>query len=168
MGRRLGPQDYSARVGYRPPSPAYAWLNRHVGVPLSRLGWTPRGVVSLEVRGRTSGRTRATPVVETQHRGDTYIVALAGEAQWVRNVRAAHGHAVLRRRRARQVRLEELPVSERAPVIAAYLSQARDRGGEASAEGQARSYFGLPPDAAVDDIAAVAGHYPVFRVRSRR
>ena len=33
---------------------------------------------------------------------------------------------------------------------------------------QARFYFGLDPEASLDEIAAVAGYHPVFRVASRR
>lgn len=162
----LGPQDYSANRAYRPPSRAYTRLNRWVGVPLARWGWVPGDVASLEVRGRRSGRVRAVPVVVTRHAGREYLVALAGESQWVRNVRAAHGRAVLRRRRrARQVRLEELATPERPPVIAAYLDQGRRRGGAATEESQARSYFGLEPGASPRDIGDVADRYPVFLVR---
>lgn len=160
----LGPQDYSARRAYRPPSRTYARLNRWVGVPLARLGLVPGDVAALEVRGRRSGRLRSVPVVVTRHAGEEYLVALAGESQWVRNVRAAGGHAVLRRRRARRVLLEELPVEERAPVIAAYLEQGRRRGGATTEAGQARSYFGLEPGAPVDEIARVSDRYPVLRI----
>ncbi len=161
---RLGPQDYSARRSYRPPSATYARLNRWVGVPMARWGLVPGDVASLDVRGRRTGKVRAVPVVVTRHGGGEYLVALAGESQWVRNVRAAGGRAVLRRRRARPVRLEELPVPERAPVIVSYLEQGARRGGDGTRENQARSYFGLDPDASPDDVAAVAAGYPVFRV----
>lgn len=160
-----GPQDYSARRAYRPPSRTYARLNRWVGVPLARLGLVPGDVASLEVRGRRSGELRSVPVVVTRHAGGEYLVALAGESQWVRNVRASGGHAVLRRRRTRRVVLDELPVEERAPVIAAYLAQGRRRGGEATEAGQARAYFGLEPGASLHDIAQVADRYPVLRIR---
>lgn len=162
----LGAQDYSADRPYRPPTRTYARLNRWVGVPLARWGWVPGDVAALEVPGRRSGRVRAVPVVVTRHAGREYLVALAGESQWVRNVRAARGRAVLRRRhRARPVRLEELPTPERPPVIAAYLGQGRRRGGAATEESQARSYFGLEPGASPGDIAEVADRYPVFLVR---
>jgi hypothetical protein len=62
------------------------------------------------------------------------------------------------------VRLEEVPVDDRADVIAAYLQAGRERGGDRTAANQARSYFGIDPDADLDDIRAVAAHYPVFRI----
>jgi hypothetical protein len=89
---------------------------------------------------------------------------LAGESQWVRNVRAAGGQAVLRRRTAHRVQLQELPPQERPEVIAAYLRRGCQRSGAKAAAKQARSYFGLPPDASVEKIRAVAGYYPVSRV----
>jgi hypothetical protein len=163
---RLGPQDYSKRVAYRAPSRWYAWLNRRLGAGLARLGLVPQDVVSLEVVGRTSGTTRRTLVVRTHLRGSAYLVALAGESQWARNVRAAGGHATLRRRRAHPVWLEEIAEGDRAPVLAAYLVQAEHRGGERSSARQADSYFGLPPHPTPDDLARIAPYYPVFRIHS--
>ncbi|WP_193315428.1 nitroreductase/quinone reductase family protein [Nostocoides sp. F2B08] len=151
-------------MAYRSPARWYAWLNHHLGAALARLGLLPSGVVALEVTGRRSGTTRRTLVVLTDHDGDTYLVALAGESQWVRNVRAASGHAVLRRRAAHPVRLEELDAEHRAPVILAYLAQAERRGGQRSRALQAESYFGLDPEPTVADVEAIASYYPVFRV----
>lgn len=93
-------------------------------------------------------------------------MALAGESQWVRNVRAAGGHATLRRRSAHPVWLEELAADERTPIIAAYLAQAERRGGERAGARQAESYFGLAPHPATDDLDRIARYYPVFRVHS--
>lgn len=166
MPGRLGPQDYSARVPYRAPSRWYAWLNHHLGAGLARLGLMPPEVVSLEVLGRNTGKTRRTLVVRTHHRGNAYLVALAGEAQWVRNVRAADGRAVLRRRAAHPVRLEELSVHERPPVLAAYLEQAAGRGGHRSGARQAESYFGLGPNPTLSDLEQIATYYPVFRMHA--
>lgn len=84
------PQDYSARVAYRPPKGWYRRLN-WLGVLLTSTGLAPRDAVTLQVRGRVSGKPRRIPVLRTHHDGDDYLVALAGESQWVRNVRAAGG-----------------------------------------------------------------------------
>jgi hypothetical protein len=43
-----------------------------------------------------SGTPRSTVVVRTRSAGQDYLVGLAGESEWVRNVRAAGGQAVLR------------------------------------------------------------------------
>jgi deazaflavin-dependent oxidoreductase (nitroreductase family) len=158
------PQDYAARVAYRPPARWYTWLNKRLGVALTSMGFAPRDTVTLEVRGRRSGRIRRTPVLRTRHAGADYLVALAGESQWVRNVRAADGHAVIRRRRARKVHLDELAPTERGEIIAAYLRGGRRRSGDAAADQQARWYFGLDPHASQHDIDEIADFYPVFRI----
>ena len=60
------------------------------------------------------------PVIPVEHDGAGYLVSTRGEAQWVRNLRAA-GEA---RIGDELVRATELPVPERAPVIAAYRAVA--------------------------------------------
>jgi len=160
----MGPQDYSARTTYRPPAAWYRRLNRSLGVLLTSLGLAPRDAAVLVVRGRRSGKRRRTPLLTTPYRGRDYLVALAGESGWVRNVRANAGSAVLRRRRARTVHLAEVPVDERAPIIAAYLHRGRERSGPEAAATQTRSYFGLTPDPSLDEIARIASFYPVFEI----
>ena len=158
----MHPQNYSARTSYRRPA---AWYVRGqgLGVWMTSHGLAPRGAVTLEVAGRRSGEPRRTPVLLTRVDGQDYLVSLAGESQWARNVRAAEGRAVLRRRGDRPVCLVELPPSERAPVLAAYI----DREGKASAKVAARTaqyYVGLGPEPSLEQLGGVAGFYPVFRV----
>ena len=43
----------------------------------------------LEVRGRSSGEPRRTPVNLLELEGERYLVAPRGETQWVRNLRAS-------------------------------------------------------------------------------
>lgn len=159
----MKPQDYSARTAYRPPAAWYRRLN-WLGVLLTSVGVAPRDAVTLEVRGRTSGKTRRVPILRTRHRGEDYLVALAGESQWARNVRAAQGRAVIRRRGARSVLLEELAPVQRPEVIAEYLHAGRRRSGAKAGADQARFYFGLDPDASLDEVGRIADRYPVFRV----
>jgi len=120
--------------------------------------------VTLEVRGRTSGKLRRTPVLRTRCRGDDYLVSLADESQWVRNVRAADGRAVIRRRKAHPVHLMEVPAEERPEVISAYLRCGVDRSGSKAAAKQARYYFGMNPDPTPAEIQQAAQYYPVFRI----
>lgn len=157
------PQEYSQRASYRPPAEWYRRLN-WLGVALAAAGLAPRGVVALTVRGRRTGRLRRVPVVRVHHEGHDHLVALAGQSQWVRNVRAAEGEAIIRRGLSHRVHLHELPSGDRAPVIAAYLRAARDRGGDRSAERQAHSYFGLGPDPTLEEIETIVDYYPVFRI----
>jgi len=151
---------YRDRTGYRPPGRLIARVNRMVA-RLAVLGLTPRNTVALEVPGRQSGRLRRTSLVVAEHASNRYLVSLAGESEWVRNVRANNYRASLRRLRARPVHLVELPVQERPPVLMAYLSK---RAYSKSPEFEAREFFGVAPDAPLDDLAGIAGRYPVFRI----
>jgi deazaflavin-dependent oxidoreductase (nitroreductase family) len=124
---------------------------------LGRWGVVPSRLVTLEVVGRRSGRVVTLPMVPVRRDGEVYLVSMLGEANWVRNVRAAGGAAVLEHGRRDAVRLVELPVDERAPVIARYLELAP--GG--------RPHLPVRRGAALSEIAAVADRIPVFRVVRR-
>jgi deazaflavin-dependent oxidoreductase (nitroreductase family) len=157
------PVDYSHRTRYRRPPTAYLraqWL----GPLVTALGIVPRYVVTLEVPGRRSGVIRRTTLVQVRHAGQHYLVALAGESEWVRNVRAAGGHVVTARRQRRAATLVEIPSDERAPVLRAYLLRAGRHPGSPGVTNEARYYFGVSADPSLDELAAVAKHYPVFRV----
>jgi deazaflavin-dependent oxidoreductase (nitroreductase family) len=167
LARWLRPQDYSADARYRAPARLYGKLSRWIGVPLTSLGLAPRYAVTLEVPGRRSGRPRRNPVLVTTFDDVEYLVSLAGESEWVRNVRAADGRAVLHRRGVRAVRLLELPPASRAPVLAAYQAAGAARSGEAAARLQARYNFGLGPAPTLADFECIAARYPVFRVEDR-
>jgi deazaflavin-dependent oxidoreductase (nitroreductase family) len=167
LARCLRPQDYSADTRYRAPSRLYGHLSRWIGVPLTSVGLAPRHAVTLEVAGRRSGRPRRNPVLVTTQDDADYLVSLAGESEWVRNVRAAGGRAVLHRRGARPVHLLELAPASRAPVLAAYQAAGAVRSGEAAAQLQARYNFGLGPAPTLADFERIASRYPVFRVEDR-
>ena len=167
LARWLRPQDYSADSRYRAPARLYGRLSRWIGVPATSLGLAPRHAVTLEVAGRRSGRPRRNPVLVTTLDDVEYLVSLAGESEWVRNVRAADGRAVLHRRGARAVRLRELPPASRAPVLAAYQAAGAARSGEAAARLQARYNFGLGPAPTLAEFERIAHRYPVFRVEDR-
>jgi deazaflavin-dependent oxidoreductase (nitroreductase family) len=161
---RVHPQDYSRRIAYRPPAAWYRRVSNRLGVLLTSLGLAPRDAVTLTVAGRKSGEPRRTPILRTPYQGEDYLVSLAGESEWVRNVRAARGRAALRRRRARSVRLVEIPADERPAIISAYLRRAARRSGVEAATEAARYYFGLNADPSLAEIRAVAEFYPVFRI----
>jgi hypothetical protein len=89
--------------------------------------------------------------------GHWYLVSMLGEScNWVQNVRAADGRAVLRRRRAVTCQLSEVPVAERPAIIRRYLETVP--GG--------RPHIPVSPGAPLSDFEAVAPRYPVFRVIS--
>ncbi|MGY1712073.1 nitroreductase/quinone reductase family protein [Geodermatophilus sp. SYSU D00758] len=149
---------------YRPPPRLYARL-QWLGHALTALGLSPGCVVTLEVPGRRSGVVRQTNLVRAEHDGRGHLVSLTGESEWVRNVRAAGGRAVLARRGRRQpVTLVEVPVPDRAPVIRAYVLRAGRRPGTTAVRREARAFFGVGPDLADGEIATVADRFPTFRV----
>jgi hypothetical protein len=92
LGRFVRPVDYArSRDRYRPPPDLYHWLNHRLGPAAISLGLGPRDVITLEVAGRRSGVIRRTVMARAVCNSGHYVVALAGESQWVRNVRAAGG-----------------------------------------------------------------------------
>ena len=79
------------------------------------LGIAPNYLVTLEVVGRRSGRAISFPLVMAVVDGERYLVSMLGsDVAWVRNLRAANGHALLRHGSTERVRLDEIPVKERA------------------------------------------------------
>jgi deazaflavin-dependent oxidoreductase (nitroreductase family) len=140
---------------YAKPSGMTQLMNRVISI-LASLGWTPGNTVTLEVAGRKTGEPRSTVVNSVEVDDERYLVAPRGETEWVRNVRAAGGEAVIRHGKRARVKLEELPVSERAPIIAAYLPK------NAIAT---KKHFGVEPDAPIEEFERVAADHPVFRIR---
>jgi len=119
------------------------------------LGIAPRRWVTLEVPGRRSGRTTRFPLGMADLAGHWYLVPMLGEqCNWVQNVRACGGQAVLRRRRAVPCRLVELPEDERPAILRRYLQKVPG----------ARPHMLAGPDATTADLAAIASRYPVFLV----
>ncbi len=119
-------------------------------------GGPPSWQISLETRGRKSGRAIRTVLGVARHDGVDYLVSMLGEkSAWVHNVRAAGGEATIRHGRRRRVRLEEIPPSERAPVLKAYCHRARSG---------RRHFEPLTPESSIGEFAAVAAQYPVFRI----
>lgn len=160
----FGPVEYAARTAYRRPPGFYRRL-QSIAPVFRKLGMTPNYVVELEVAGRRSGIPHRTLLVQVDHQGGRYLVSLAGESEWVRNVRSAAGHVRLRPGPGDgAARLVELPVDQRAEVIRAYVRRPSPRGRAMVRIGEARHYFGIEPDSSIEQIAAIAGNYPVFRV----
>jgi len=130
-------------------------LNRVSALQYSNGILSPRNWVTLEVRGRRTGRMLSFPVVVADHGGERYLVSMLGrQANWVSNVRAAQGHAVLCRGRREPVRLEEVEVSVRPPILRRYLDLAPG----------ARPHVPVDRKAPLEEFAAVAEDFPVFRI----
>jgi F420H(2)-dependent quinone reductase len=133
-------------------------LNRGWSV-VHATGLLPKRYVTLEVPGRRTGRILSFPLVVADYQGERYLVSMLGESSnWLRNVRAAGGRAVLRHGRREAVRLEEVDPDARAPVVRRYLSLAPGP----------RAFIPVDPDAPLDEFQKVAPRIPVFRVRRDR
>ena len=122
---------------------------------LHSLGIAPNFMVTLEVVGRKSGKTISFPLAMTVIAGQRYLVSMLGnEANWVHNVEAAGGKARLRHGRSEAVLLEEVDISQRAPILKAYLQHAPG----------ARPHIPVSKDAPLAEFEKIAPQYPVFRV----
>jgi deazaflavin-dependent oxidoreductase (nitroreductase family) len=130
-------------------------MNRVSAVQFSAGFLSPSSWTTLEVSGRRTGRVISFPVVVSEYKGERYLVSMLGnEANWVRNVRAAAGRAVLRRRGREVVHLEEVQPSARAPILRRYLAVAPG----------ARPHFPVDRHAPLEDFERIATQFPVFRV----
>ncbi len=111
--------------------------------------------VTLEVIGRKSGRLTSLPVVVAPVGAERYLVSMLGDqAQWVLNARAANGKAYIRSGRRFEVRLEEVPTAQRAPILKEYLRRAPG----------ARPHIPVDKDAPLPEFEAVAASFPAFRI----
>jgi deazaflavin-dependent oxidoreductase (nitroreductase family) len=144
------------RLFYRDwhPTRLGRWANRVQGW-WSSLGLPPSFVATLEVRGRTSGQPRANPIVIATVDGQRYLVSMLGPgSDWVKNVEAAKGDAVLRQGRQRSVHLVPIPAEQRPPILREYVRIAPS----------GRQHFPLAVGATLAEFAAIAEHYPVYRI----
>jgi hypothetical protein len=139
---------------YHKPSGLVKMMNGVFGW-LGAMGLMPGGTVQLQVKGRHSGQMRSVAVTWVEHEGQRYLVAPRGNTEWARNVQAAGGEAVLKRRKTEKVRLEGIPVDQRAPIIKAYLKKTAL---------VTKREFGIEPDAPMEEFERIAPDHPVFRI----
>ena len=124
---------------------------------LSAIGLAPSLLVSLETIGRTSGKKSRVPLVVAQLGGEHYLVSMLGpDAHWVANLKASHGVALLRHGHTQSVRLQEVPVEQRAPILQAYLRRAPG----------ARPHFDINYNDPLEEFERVADRYPVWHIAS--
>ncbi|HTP07641.1 MAG TPA: nitroreductase family deazaflavin-dependent oxidoreductase [Anaerolineae bacterium] len=131
-------------------------LNRGWAIVHS-LGILPNYFVTLEVVGRQSGKVISFPLAMAVVNGERYLVSMLGEdANWVKNVWAAGGTATLRHGRTEHVLLQEVEVSQRAPILKVYLQRAPG----------ARPHIPVNKDAPLAEFEKIAAQYPVFKVEA--
>lgn len=135
------------------------WFETKVVPWYTALGLSKQ-TVTLEVMGRTTGKTRRVTVGTVADRGSRYLVSVHGESQWVRNVRAADGNVAILSGRRMPVRLTEIPIQKREYILMRYIQQ----GSFGQTSAQIARAFGLEPDASLDQVNAIADEHPVFRI----
>jgi len=119
------------------------------------LGLGPRDYYLLQVRGRTTGRVRSTPVNVIELGGRRFLVAPRGRTQWVRNAEAA-GTAVLKAGRRRQTyRLRPIADADKPEVLRAYLDRFTTF---------VQRYFPVPAGSPPSAFIPIATRYPVFEL----
>ncbi|MGA8744723.1 MAG: nitroreductase/quinone reductase family protein [Solirubrobacterales bacterium] len=128
-------------------NPIVAWLSRH--------GLSLAGSRVLEVKGRTSGEWRRTPVNPLSFEGKRYLVAPRGNAQWVRNMRASGGGRLVGRG-VEEFKATELADPEKPALLRAYLEKWKWEVG---------AFFdGVGPEASDEELLRIAPERPVFRI----
>ncbi len=127
------------------PARAFGWAAEK----LAKLG-VP-GLAVLTTTGRRSGLEREVPVSPIRHRGATYLVSPYGHVSWVDNVRANPRAKLRRGGNEREVVLREVTEPE---VLLRYYKR----------QPVASRFMDIPGRRDLDDFAAVAHRFPVFRV----
>lgn len=144
---------------YRRPGFFTRNVFNNVVAGLTRVGVSVWGSRVLEVKGRSTGETRRTPVNLLTVDGVQYLVSPRGHSNWVRNVRADGGNLVLVLGRRRQAMVgTELADADAAKVavLRAYLRRWKAEVGI--------FFEGVGPDSSDAELAAIAPKHPVFRL----
>jgi hypothetical protein len=140
------------------------WLKpaNRVVIALQRMGLAIGTMRVLSVPGRKSGKMRSTPVSSLTVANQQYIVGGLVEADWVKNARAAGWGLLAHGRKKARVRLVELPVEERAPILHEFPRLVP--GGVAFF----RRLYGLPTDPTLlpEAFAGLARRSTVFRIEA--
>jgi deazaflavin-dependent oxidoreductase (nitroreductase family) len=94
------------------------------------------GMPIISVRGRRTGRIYRTPIGVIEMSGAKYLVSPRGETTWSKNVRVTGEASIKTKGVEQRYRATEVPTSERAPIISAYIQKF----------GNTRSQFEKLPD----------------------
>lgn len=125
---------------------------------LQRIGVAFGPMELLTVTGRRSGRARTFPIAVLPLAGGRYIVQAFPNAAWVANVRAADTVTLTRGRRSSVVRLVEVPVEARRPLLREVVETQPDHVAERYVTN------GLAAAPTADAVVAAADRIAVFRV----
>lgn len=155
--RPAGQNDAAAHFARKRPG----WFTAHVFNPLvallTRCGISLFGSRVLEVRGRTSGQPRRTPVNLLTFDDARYLVAPRGDTQWARNLRAAGQGRLLVGPRSETFAAVELADDDKPAVLRAYLKRWKFEVGV--------FFDGVGPDSPEEVLREAAPRHPVFRLQ---
>ena len=129
-------------------------------IGLQRVGIAIGPMQLITVAGRRSGIPRTFPIAVLPLTGGKYIVQAYPKAAWVANSRAADTVTLTRGRRSSTVRLVELPVEERRPVLHELVRTSN------ASVGRRFATTGLANGSTPDEVAAAADRIAVFRIES--
>jgi deazaflavin-dependent oxidoreductase (nitroreductase family) len=148
--------DASAERHFKRPG----WFTKNVFNPtvaaLTRLGLSVLGSRVLEVRGRTSGEWRRTPVNLLSYDGQRYLLAPRGETQWVRNLRVSGEGRLRLGRRTEPFSAVEIDDEHKVAILRAYLKRWKAEVGV--------FFDGVGPDSSDEELRRIAPRHPVFRL----
>ena len=130
-------------------------FNRIVAVA-TRSGLSVYGSRVLEVKGRTSGEWRQTPVNLLRYQDGEYLVSPRGHTQWVRNLRVAHTGELRLGRRAETFTATEITDDDKPAILRAYLKRWKAEVGV--------FFGGVGPDSPEDELRRIAPDHPVFKI----
>ncbi|WP_245617492.1 nitroreductase/quinone reductase family protein [Amycolatopsis taiwanensis] len=136
-------------------------MNKAV-IGLQRVGIVIGPMRLITVTGRRSGLPRTFPIAVLPLTGGQYIFQAYPRAAWVANVRAADTATLTRGRHSSTVRLIELPVEERRPVLHELVRTSN------ASVGKRFVTTGLAEGATPDEVAAAAERIAVFRIEPLR
>jgi deazaflavin-dependent oxidoreductase (nitroreductase family) len=122
----------------------------------TRLGISVYGSRVLEVKGRTSGEWRSTPVNLLRYEGADYLVAPHGQTQWVKNLRASGDGRLRVGNRTQPFTAVEVIDDEKPPLLSAYLKKWKFEVGV--------FFDGVGPDSSEDELRRIAPDHPAFRL----
>jgi deazaflavin-dependent oxidoreductase (nitroreductase family) len=154
----MSPDDSAAKAHFERKRPGWFTANvfNRLITALTGRGVSVLGSRVLEVKGRSSGQPRRTPVNLLDFEGERYLVAPRGETQWARNLRASGEGRLLVGKRSENFTATELGDDQKAPVLRAYLMRWKFEVG---------AFFdGVGPNSSDDELLAAAPKHPVFRL----
>jgi deazaflavin-dependent oxidoreductase (nitroreductase family) len=132
-------------------------LNKVI-VGLQKVGIVFGPMQLITAPGRKSGQPRTAPVAVITIEGLRYVFQAYPKAAWVANVRAADTVTLARGRTSGTVRLTELPVEQRRPLLRELVATSP------ASVGKRFATNGLAESASPDSVAAAAERIAVFRV----